>query len=214
VFIWAVDNDHVVDASLGYFINPLVSIALGVIVLRERLRALQWLAVGIAALAVLYAGVSMGRLPWIALILAFSFGIYGLAKKLAGVDAIASLTVEMLVLAPLALGYITWLWARDELVFGAYGWGHALLMVGAGPVTALPLLFFGFAAHRVPLSVLGPLQYVAPSIQLVIGVWWFGEQMSAQRWLAFIGVWIALVVFTIDAVRNVRSGQPELVEDL
>jgi chloramphenicol-sensitive protein RarD len=214
VFIWSVDNGHVVDASLGYFINPLVSIALGVIVLRERLRDLQWLAVGIAAVAVLYATISMGRLPWIALVLAFSFGIYGLAKKLAGVDAIASLTVEMLVLTPIAVTYIVWLSTRDELVFGAYGWGHALLMVGAGPVTALPLLFFGFAAHRVPLTVLGPLQYVAPSLQLVIGVWWFGEQMSAQRWVTFIGVWIALCVFTVDAVRNARSGQPELVEDL
>lgn len=214
VFIWAVDNDHVVDASLGYFINPLVSIALGVIVLRERLRRLQWLAVAIAAVAVVYATVSMGRLPWIALILAFSFGVYGLAKKLAGVDAIASLTVEMLVLTPIAVAYIGWLWTQDELVFGTQGWAHALLMVGAGPVTALPLLFFGFAAHRVPLSVLGPLQYVAPSLQLVIGVWVFGELMSPERWLAFVGVWIALAVFTVDALRNSRSRQPELVEDL
>lgn len=214
VFIWAVDNNHVVDASLGYFINPLVFIALGVIVLRERLRALQWLAVTIAALAVVYATVSMGRLPWIALVLAFSFGVYGLAKKLAGVDAIASLTVEMMVLTPIALAYIGWLWTQDQLAFGAYGWGHALLMMGAGPVTALPLLFFGFAAHRVPLSVLGPLQYIAPTLQLIIAVWLFDEAMSPQRWLAFVGVWIALVVFTVDAVRNSRSRQPELVEDL
>jgi chloramphenicol-sensitive protein RarD len=214
VFIWSVDNGHVVDASLGYFINPLVSIALGVVVLRERLRSLQWLAVAIAALAVLYATVSLGRLPWIALVLAFSFGVYGLAKKLAGVDAIASLTVEMILLTPIALAYIGWLWTRGELVFGSSGWGHALLMVGAGPVTALPLLFFGFAAHRVPLSVLGPLQYVAPSLQLVIGVWLLDEPMSPQRWLAFVGVWIALVVFTLDAVRNSRARQPELVEDL
>jgi chloramphenicol-sensitive protein RarD len=214
VFIWAVDNNHVVDASLGYFINPLVFIALGVIVLRERLRALQWLAVTIAALAVVYATVSMGRLPWIALVLAFYFGVYGLAKKLAGVDAIASLTVEMMVLTPIALAYIGWLWTQDQLAFGAYGWGHALLMMGAGPVTALPLLFFGFAAHRVPLSVLGPLQYIAPTLQLIIAVWLFDEAMSPQRWLAFVGVWIALVVFTVDAVRNSRSRQPELVEDL
>lgn len=214
IFIWAVDNNHVVDASLGYFINPLVSIALGVIVLREQLRRLQWLAVAIAAVAVLYATMSMGRLPWIALVLAFSFGFYGLAKKLAGVDAIASLTVEMLVLTPIALVYIGWLWSHDELVFGSQGWAHALLMIGAGPVTALPLLFFGFAAHRVPLSVLGPLQYIAPSLQLIIGVWLFNEPMSPQRWLAFVGVWIALAVFTVDAVRNSRSRQPELVEDL
>ncbi len=218
VFIWAVDNDHVVDASLGYFINPLVSVALGVLVLRERLRRLQWLAVGIATVAVAYATLSLGRPPWIALVLAFSFGIYGLAKKLAGVDAIASLTVEMLVLTPFAIAYIAWLAGRDELAFGTQGLGHALLMVGAGPVTALPLLLFGFAAHRVPLSVLGPLQYVAPSLQLVIGVWVLGEQMSTQRWLAFVGVWIALVVFTVDLVRATRRGAPSLapvlVEDL
>lgn len=218
VFIWAVDNNHVVDASLGYFINPLVSVALGVLVLRERLRRLQWLAVGIATVAVVYATLSVGRLPWIALVLAFSFGIYGLAKKLAGVDAIASLTVEMLVLTPVALAYIAWLAGRNDLVFGTQGLGHALLMFGAGPVTALPLLLFGFAAHRVPLSVLGPLQYVAPSLQLVIGVWVLGEVMSTQRWLGFVGVWIALVVFTVDLVRATRAGGqarvPALVEDL
>jgi chloramphenicol-sensitive protein RarD len=205
VFIWSVANDHVVDASLGYFINPLVSIALGVLVLRERLRRLQWLAVGIATAAVLYATIALGRPPWIALVLAFSFGVYGLLKKLAGVDAVASLTVEMLILAPLAMAYIAWLWGQGQLVFGSEGWAHALLMVGAGPVTALPLLFFGFAAHRVPLSVLGPLQYVAPSLQLALGVWWLGEPMSPQRWLAFVGVWIALAVFTVDAVRASRA---------
>ncbi len=218
VFIWAVANDHVVDASLGYFINPLVSVALGVVVLRERLRRLQWLAVGIATVAVAYATLSVGRVPWIALVLAFSFGIYGLAKKLAGVDAIASLTVEMLVLTPVALAYIAWLASRGDLVFGSQGLGHALLMFGAGPVTALPLLLFGFAAHRVPLSVLGPLQYVAPSLQLVLGVWVLGEVMSTQRWLGFVGVWIALVVFTVDLVRATRAGSPSrvpaLVEDL
>jgi chloramphenicol-sensitive protein RarD len=214
VFIWAVANDHVVDASLGYFINPLVSIALGVVVLREHLRPMQWWAVAIASVGVLYATLSLGRVPWIALILAFSFGFYGLAKKLAGVDAIASLTVEMLVIVWFALAYLALLAARDELTFGSYGWGHTLLMIGAGPVTAAPLLFFGFAAHRVPLTVLGPLQYVAPSLQLIIGVWVFGEAMSPQRWLAFAIVWVALVVFTTDAVRNSRKRQPELVEDL
>lgn len=218
VFIWAVDNDHVVDASLGYFINPLVSVGLGVLVLRERLRRLQWVAVGIATLAVGYSTLSAGRLPWIALVLAFSFGFYGLAKKLAGVDAVASLTVEMLVLTPVAGAYIAWLATRGDLVFGTQGTAHALLMFGAGPVTALPLLLFGFAAHRVPLSVLGPLQYVAPSMQLVIGVWVLGEQMSPERWLGFVGVWIALVAFTVDLVRATRHGAPTrapvLVEDL
>ena len=219
VFIWAVAVDRVVDASLGYFINPLVSVAMGVLVLRERLRALQRLAVLIAAAAVLYATVALGRPPWVALILAFSFGTYGLLKKLAGVDAIASLTYEMIVLTPLALAYLVWLHEQGQLAIGQYGWQHALLMAGAGPVTALPLLLFGFAAHRVPLSVLGPLQYVTPSLQLIIGVWMFGEPMSPQRWLAFVGVWIALVVFTIDAVRVSRRGLPhggiaDPVEDL
>jgi chloramphenicol-sensitive protein RarD len=215
VFIWAVAHDLVVDASLGYFINPLVSVAMGVLVLKERLRALQWTAVGIAAVAVLYATLSLGRLPWVALVLAFSFGTYGLAKKLAGVDAIPSLTVETMYMTPFALAYLGWLWAQGTLAFGANGLGHALLMVGAGPVTALPLLFFGFAAHRVPLSVLGPLQYVAPSLQLAIGVWWLGEPMSTHRWLGFVGVWIALVVFTADAVRHARSNGREVpVEDL
>lgn len=215
VFIWAVANELVVDASLGYFINPLVSVALGVLVLRERLRALQWLAVGIATVAVLYATFSLGRIPWVALVLAFSFGFYGLAKKLAGVDAIPSLTVETLYMTPLALAYLGWLWTQGTLTFGQEGLGHALLMAGAGPVTALPLLFFGFAAHRVPLSVLGPLQYVAPSLQLAIGVWLFHEPMSPQRWLGFVGVWIALVVFTVDAVRSSRgNGRGIVVEDL
>jgi chloramphenicol-sensitive protein RarD len=215
VFIWAVANDLVVDASLGYFINPLVSIGLGVLVLRERLRALQWVAVAIAAVAVLYATVSLGRVPWVALVLAFSFGLYGLAKKLAGVDAIPSLTVETLFMTPLALAYLGWLWSQGTLTFASQGLGHALLMGGAGPVTALPLLFFGFAAHRVPLSVLGPLQYVAPSLQLAIGVWWLHEPMSPQRWLGFVGVWVALVVFTVDLVRAPRRTRAgALVEDL
>jgi chloramphenicol-sensitive protein RarD len=118
---------------------------------------------------------------------------------------VPSLTVEMLVLTPVALGYLAWLWSTGALVLGAQGWAHALFMVGAGPVTALPLLLFGVAAHRVPLSVLGPLQYVAPSLQLVLGVWVLGEPMSPERWLAFVGVWIALVVFTVDAVRAARG---------
>lgn len=205
VYIWSVDNEHVVEASLGYFINPLVSIAMGVLVLREQLRALQWLAVAIAAIAVLYASVALGQVPWIALILAFSFGTYGLLKKLAGVDAVPSLTVELIILTPFAFAYMMWLLARDELALGQYGWGHALLMIGAGPVTALPLLFFGFAAHRVPLTLLGPLQYLTPSMQLLIGVWWLCEPMTPQRWASFVIVWIGLVVFTFDAVRHARS---------
>ncbi len=136
VFIWAVANDMVVDTALGYFINPLVSVALGVLVLRERLRSLQWVAVAIASAAVLYATVSLGSPPWVALALAFSFGFYGLATKIAGVDAIPSLFVQTLFLTPFALGYLVWLAGRDELTIGHEGIGHTLLMIGAGPVTA------------------------------------------------------------------------------
>lgn len=220
VFIWAVANGHVVDTALGYFINPLVSVALGVLVLRERLRPLQWAAVGIAAAAVAYATLSQERPPWIALVLALSFGLYGLAKKLAGVDAVPSLTVETLVLTPLAVAYLVWLGTQGVLAFGAHGVGHALLMVGAGPVTALPLLLFGHAAQRVPLSVLGTMQYLAPTLQLAVGVLVLHEEMSTARWWSFVGVWIALVVFTVDAVWAARAADrrpgavPALVEDL
>ena len=215
VFIWAVSVNRVVDTALGYFINPLVSVALGVLVLRERLRWLQWVAVGIATAAVGYATVSLGAPPWIALALAFSFGFYGLATKLAGVDAIPSLFVQTLFLTPFAVGYMVWLAQRDELVFGHAGVAHTLLMIGAGPVTALPLLLFGFAAHRVPLTLVGLLQYIAPTLQLIIGLWAFGETMSPQRWAAFVGVWIALVVFSVDAVRHARiRANPRLVADL
>jgi chloramphenicol-sensitive protein RarD len=204
VFIWGVANGHVVDASLGYFINPLVSVALGVLVLGERLRAMQWLALGLAGASVIYATVALGRLPWLALVLALSFGFYGLAKKLAGVDAIPSLTYEMTVLTPFAVAYLATLVARGQLQFGSNGVGHALLMFGAGPVTTLPLLLFGYAAHRVPLSVLGPLQYLAPTMQLLIGVVVLSEPKPAQRWLGFIGVWAALVLFTVDGLRVSR----------
>lgn len=226
VYIWAVANAHVVDASLGYFINPLVSVALGVVVLGERLRRAQWLAVVIAGASVVYATVSLGRVPWVALVLAFSFGLYGLAKKVAGAEAIPSLTVELIVLTPFALAYAAWLASHGELAFGQNGTGHALLMMGAGPVTALPLLLFGHAAPRIPLSLLGLLQYITPSIQLALGVLVLGEQMSPQRWAAFAGVWLALAVFTADALRHRRSvdrplsgpvdglsGEPEGLQD-
>jgi chloramphenicol-sensitive protein RarD len=208
VFIWAIDNGHVVDASLGYFINPLVSVLLGVAVLAERLRRLQWGAVGLAGVAVLYATLNLDRPPWVALILAVTFGCYGLAKKVAGIDAISSLAVEMAILCPFAITYLWWLLANDRLALGGHGWVHSLAMAGSGPVTALPLLLFGAASQRIPLSVLGLMQYVGPSIQLVVGIWWFGEEMSAQRWVSFIGVWVALVVFTVDAVTVSRRRGP------
>ncbi|MGV1005746.1 MAG: EamA family transporter RarD [Candidatus Nanopelagicales bacterium] len=206
-YIYAVTRGQVVEASLGYFINPLVSIALGVLVLGERLRRMQWAAVAVAGLAVAWSAWEVGRIPWIALTLAFSFGLYGLAKKLAWVDAVASLTYELSVMLPIALAYLVWLgMAQQSTLFT--GWRHFALMAGAGPVTALPLLLFGFAAHRVPLTTLGLLQYLGPTIQLVLGLWVFGEHMSLGRWLGFAGVWVALAIFTFDSWRAQSAPDP------
>jgi chloramphenicol-sensitive protein RarD len=192
-YIWAVNNGHVVESSLGYFINPLVSVALGVLVLRESLRPMQWAAFG------------YGRLPWVALVLAFSFGTYGLVKKLAGVDAVPSLTVETSYLVPVALVYLGWLQLTGSPAFPHTSVPHTLLMAGVGVVTALPLLAFGAAAIRIPLTMIGLLQYIAPVLQFLIGIAVFREPMPAVRWVGFVIVWVALAVFSVDAVRHTRS---------
>lgn len=201
-YIWGVNNGRVVEASLGYFINPLVTVLMGVLVLGERLRRLQWVALGIASVAVVVLTVSYGRPPWVALVLAFSFGTYGLAKKQAGVGAVESLTVETVVLAPLALAYGGWLVATGMSAFGHHGPGHAALLTTAGVVTAIPLILFGAAAIRVPLVALGLLQYLAPVIQFALGVLLFGEEMPLARWIGFGLVWVALVLFTVEAIRH------------
>lgn len=206
-YIWAVNNDHVVESALGYFINPLVSVVLGIAFFGERLRRWQWLAVGLAAVAVVVLTLDYGRLPWVALVLAFSFGTYGLAKKLAGVDAVESLAFETLLIAPLAAAYVLWLGARDELTFLTGGTSHALLLATTGLITALPLLCFGAAAVRIPLVSLGLLQYLAPLLQFALGVWWFHEPMPASRWAGFVLVWLALAVFTAEALANRRQQQ-------
>lgn len=208
VYIWAVNNGYVVEASLGYFINPLVSVALGVIVLGERLRRVQWMAVGIAVGAVLVLTVSYGRPPWIALILAFSFGLYGLVRKQAGVQAIPALTVETAFQTPFALAFFAVLAAHGSLTFGNEP-GKSVLMATAGIATTIPLLLFGAAAIRLPLVALGILQYLTPVIQFTLGVTVSGEQMPALRWVGFGLVWIALVVFTVDVVRNARRPMAE-----
>jgi chloramphenicol-sensitive protein RarD len=201
-YIWGVNHHRVVETSLGYFVNPLVTVLMGVVVLGERLRRAQWVAVAIAAVAVLGLTVEYGHPPWVALVLALSFGTYGLAKKQAGVPAVESLTFETLVLAPLALGYLTWLGITGRGHFAGHGAGHATLLVLTGVVTAVPLLFFGAAAIRVPLTTLGLLQYVAPVIQFLLGVTALGEHVSAVRWAGFVLVWVALVVFTVDSTRR------------
>jgi chloramphenicol-sensitive protein RarD len=200
-YIYGVNNHRVVETSLGYFINPLVTVLMGVLILRERLRAWQWVALGIATVAVVGLAVEYGHPPWIALVLAFSFGTYGLAKKQADVEAVESLTFETLVLAPIALGYLFWLGASGDSHFTGHGAGHVLLLASCGIVTAVPLLFFGAAAIRVPMTTLGLLQYMTPSLQFVLGVTLLDEHMSTMRWIGFALVWVALVIFTLDATR-------------
>jgi chloramphenicol-sensitive protein RarD len=204
-YIYGVTSGRVVETSLGYFINPLVTVLMGVAILGERLRSLQWIAIGVGALACVVLSVDYGHPPWIALVLAFSFGTYGLAKKQAGAEAIESLTLETMLLAPFAAAYVAWLVARGHSTFGAEGTGHALLMVSTGLVTAVPLMLFGAAAIRVSMVTLGLLQYLAPILQFFLGVLYFHEDMSPGRWLGFGLVWVALAIFTVESVRHRRQ---------
>jgi chloramphenicol-sensitive protein RarD len=205
VYIYGVNNGHVVEAALGYFINPLVTVLMGVFIVGERLRPWQWAAVGIASVAVIGLAIEYGHPPWIALALAFSFGTYGLAKKQAGVEAVESLTFETLVLAPVAVGFLVWLGARGEGHFLSEGVDHAFLLATTGVVTAIPLLCFGAAAIRVPMTTLGLLQYLAPILQFILGVTLLDESMTTLRRLGFALVWVALVIFAGAAVRPRRS---------
>jgi chloramphenicol-sensitive protein RarD len=204
-YIYGVNADRVVETSLGYFINPLVTVALGVIVLRERLRAAQWVALGIGAIAVGVLTVDYGHVPYLALTLAASFGTYGLIKKRLGVPAVDGLLVESGALALPALAYLGVLAARGDSTFGHSSAGHTALLVLAGAVTAVPLLLFAGAANRIPLSAIGLLQYLAPILQLACGVLIYGEPMPPARLAGFALVWLALAVFTWDGVRNMRA---------
>ena len=203
-YIYGVTNDRVVETSLGYFINPLVTVLMGVVILGEQLRRLQWVAMGIATLAVVVLTIDYGRPPWVALILAFSFGTYGLAKKTANVGAVESLTLETLLVAPIAATYVAVLVVTGASNFASHGLDHALLFCSAGIVTAVPLICFGAAATRVSMVSLGLLQYLAPILQFALGVLWFGEDMPPGRWLGFLLVWIALAVFTYEAIAHRR----------
>lgn len=203
-YIWGVNNGHVVETSLGYFINPLVTVLMGVFVIGERLRTLQWVAMAIAGVAVLGLTIELGRPPWVALVLAFSFGSYGLAKKKANAPAVESLALETMLIAPFALGYIVFLGSQNQSTFGAAGAGHALLLVSTGIVTAIPLICFGAAATRVSMTTLGLLQYLAPTIQFVLGVTVFSEPMPPVRLAGYILVWVALAIFTFEAISHRR----------
>src|SRR5215210_3673467 len=205
VFVYGVNSGHVVETSLGYFINPLVSVLLGVVVFSERLRPLQWTAVGIAAVAVVVLTVDYGRPPWIALALAVSFGLYGAMKKLVRVEAAPGLFVETALVALPAAVVLGVLHAGGSGTFGHHGTGHALLLVSSGVATAIPLLLFAAAARRIPLSTVGLLQYLTPSMQLAIGVFVYGEPMPPARLAGFVIVWLALGVFTVDMLRHARA---------
>jgi chloramphenicol-sensitive protein RarD len=203
-YIYGVNNGRVVETSLGYFINPLVTVLMGVVLLKERLRQLQWVAMGIGFVAVSVLAWDYGRLPYVALILAFSFGTYGLAKKTANVGAVESLAFETAVIAPFAAAYVAWLGVTGAAEFGANGAGHALLYTTTGIVTAIPLICFGAAATRISMVSLGLLQYLAPILQFALGVLVFHEDMPPGRWAGFVLVWIALSIFTVEAINHRR----------
>ena len=201
-YIYGVTNDRVVETSLGYFVNPIVTVLLGVVVLGERLRPAQWTALGAAFVAVVVLTVENGSPPWIALILAFSFGTYGLLKKTAGVGAVEGLAVETGVLLPVAAVYVA---AIGGGTFATEGVGHAALLALSGVVTAIPLLLFGAAASRIPLSTLGVLQYLAPTMQFLLGITLFDEPLPAVKLLGFVLVWCAVALFTVDLLRHGRQ---------
>jgi chloramphenicol-sensitive protein RarD len=202
-YIYAVNTQHVVESALGYFITPLLSVALGMIFLKERLRLPQVVAIAVVVVAVIVLTVDYGRLPVISLILACSFGVYGLLKKKVPLDAISSLTAESAVIAPIAFVYLLTLGSANT--FTSEGTGHTLLLLSTGIVTAVPLVLFGAGAQRIPLVTMGMLQYLAPVLQFAWGVFVVHEPMPASRWIGFALVWLALAIFTFDAVKNRRK---------
>lgn len=205
IFLWAVTNERVVDASLGYFINPLVSVALGVVVLHERLRRTQWLAVAIAAAGVVWLTVRVGTVPWVALVLAGSFGVYGLIKKREGATpALVSLFSEISLIAVPAV-VVLLLVPNDGTIGFGDGPGVTLFLIAAGAITVIPLVLFGAAARRIPLSTVGILQYIAPTLQFLIGVVVYGEDLGTDRLIGFLFVWAALAIYTADGLRTARD---------
>lgn len=207
VYVFASVSGHVVEAALGYFTNPIVTVLLGVVLLRERLRPLQWIALGISAVAVAVLAIGYGAFPWIALTLAFSFGLYGLVKKRVGprADAISGLAVETAVLTPAAIIALVVVGATTGLTIGGLGIAHTLLMLALGVATAVPLIFFAAAARRLPLTYMGLAQYIAPILQLIVGVAILREDMPLERWIGFGIVWLALAILTVDLFADSAS---------
>lgn len=207
LYIWAVTHGHVVESSLGYFINPLVNVLFGVTLLGERLNARQWLAVGFAVAGVLWLGLHQDRLPWIALGLAFSFALYGLIRKKVSVSSVPGLGIESLILLLPSLAWLLWLEHKGSGVFGQWNLHTDGLLVLGGVITALPLIGFAAAARRLPYSLLGILQYLSPTLQLLIGVWWFAEPFGADRLSGFALIWCALIIYAVDGIWRQRESR-------
>lgn len=211
VFMIGTLTGHVIETSLGYFINPIVTVLLGVLVLGERMRTTQWLAIALAAVAVVVIVIGYGAFPWIALSLAFSFGFYGLVKKRIGpaVDAVSGLTLETVWLVPVAIVQLFVVASTTGITMLSHGTGHAVLLASCGVITATPLLLFAAGARRVPLIVIGLMQFIAPVLQFIIGAWVLGETMTPGRWVGFALVWLALVIITADSLRHARRNRTE-----
>lgn len=201
LYIWAINNDRIVDASLGYFMTPLVNVFLGFVLLKERLRTFQWLAIACAGLGVLWLSLQTGHPPWIALVLASTFGMYGLLRKTAALGALEGLSLETMILFPFAFAYLGYLAMHEQSVFLQATTNTQILLLAAGPITAIPLLMFAAAARRIPLATLGLMQYISPTIQLLIGVWLYHEQFSHERLLGFLGIWLGLFIYSADSLR-------------
>lgn len=214
VYVYAVTTNQVVQASLGYFVNPLISVAMGVLILKEKLRKTQWIAVGIAIVAVAVLTIASGSLPWIALTLGLSFATYGLLKKFANLPSLHSLGIETAVLVPIAMVILGIAIVNGSESFVLDGPKITFLLIMLGPVTAIPLLAFGGASTRIPLSTLGVLQYITPIAQFFLGVFVFQEIMSTGRWIGFTLVWVSLVIFTVDMYRHTRTRNRQLKETL
>jgi chloramphenicol-sensitive protein RarD len=205
IYIYGINSNQVVETSLGYFINPLLSVALGVVFLRERLRPMQWFPVGLAALGVLYLTLQYGSLPWIALALAFSFGMYGLIKKIAPLGSLHGLSLETGIIFIPAFLYLLYAESQGNGSFAHLGWNVTLLLAFAGIVTALPLLLFGLSARSIPLTLLGILQYIAPTVQFLLGIFLYQEPFTVTRLIGFAIIWLALIIFTVEGMYERRK---------
>jgi chloramphenicol-sensitive protein RarD len=204
VYVWATNNGHVVEASLGYYINPLIIIAFGVILLKEKMRSLQWVAVSIATVGVIILTIDYGRLPWIALALALTWGTYGLVKKQLGLGALEGLAIETMIAFIPYCGYLIFIGAKGDGQFG-HGIGLTALLISAGAITAIPLLLFNGSTNRLPYTTIGLLQYITPTIQFSIGVWVNHEAMPPARWIGFLVIWLALITLAADLVKSGRT---------